>query len=272
MSEQRRSAAPGLAPPPRLRERPRIGLTVELRTTPVGEVRHPPLADAHISVHAGAPVRVACPTSRARSLRTHGDINLLPAGMSDVWVDDDAGRSVDLRLPTALLRLAAEEMGLDPDRAGIEPRHHFKDAQIEHIAWALEAECRADFPNGMLYSESLGMALAVHLLEGAALARRSPRDPGRAGGGVLAPEPHGALHASRPRGDPDRRHALARVKPSRAARSAAGNPEQDRADRDQHGAGDLAPRGPLADRPGQRLREHDRGVPQRQDGARAARA
>jgi AraC family transcriptional regulator len=53
---------------------------------------------------------------------------------------------------------------LDPDRAGLEPRHQFRDPQIEHIAWALDAERRAGYPGGLLYTESLGMALAVHLL------------------------------------------------------------------------------------------------------------
>jgi AraC family transcriptional regulator len=69
-----------------------------------------------------------------------------------------------LQLSPALLRRAAEDMGLDPDRAGLEPRHQFRDPQIEHIAWALDAERRAGYPSGLLYTESLGLALAVHLL------------------------------------------------------------------------------------------------------------
>ena len=69
-----------------------------------------------------------------------------------------------LQLSPSLLRRAAEDMGLDPDRAGLEPRHQFRDPQIEHIAWALDAERRAGYPSGLLYTESLGMALAVHLL------------------------------------------------------------------------------------------------------------
>jgi len=144
--------------------RPRIGLGVELCATPAGDFRHAPMEDHHISVLAGAPVRVSCHANRMRSIRAPGEINLMPAGSSDDWVEDDASRSVALRVPASLLRVAAEEMGLDPDRAGLEMRCHFRDAQIEHIAWALEAEARAGFPAGLLYSDTLGMALSVHLL------------------------------------------------------------------------------------------------------------
>ncbi len=88
----------------------------------------------------------------------------MPAGSSDTWFDDDPGHAVELRLPARLLHRAAEDMGLDPSRAEIAPRYHFQDAKIEHIAWALAAESHADFAHGSLYRESLGMALAVHLL------------------------------------------------------------------------------------------------------------
>lgn len=140
---------------------------VELRAAPPGDVRFPARADHAISVHAGAPVRVSCASPPcARSIRTRGDIYLMPAGFSDEWIEDDAASSVELHMPAPLLALAAEEMGLDPDRAGIQPRFDFQDAHIEHIAWALEADTRAGFPSGQLYGESLSLALAVHLLAG----------------------------------------------------------------------------------------------------------
>lgn len=165
MSERSQGEFRALPSPMQARQgRPRIELGVALRTTAPGEFHHPVLADHHISVHASAPARVSCHAGSVYSLRTRGDISLMPAGTSDVWFEDDESTTVDLRLPATLLRLVAEDMGLDPDRAGVEERHHFRDAQIEHIAWALEAECRAGSPNGRLYSESLGMALAVHLL------------------------------------------------------------------------------------------------------------
>jgi AraC family transcriptional regulator len=152
--------------PPRIRPGPSLGpgLEIELRATQAGLLRHASQTDHHINVHAGAPVRVSCHGSTVRSVRVRGEINLMPAGTSDEWFEDDPSDSVELRVPASLVRQAAEEMGLDPDRAGIEPRFHFRDAQIEHIAWALEAESRAAFPSGQLYRDSLGLALAVHLL------------------------------------------------------------------------------------------------------------
>ncbi|MCE9669749.1 AraC family transcriptional regulator [Myxococcus stipitatus] len=146
------------------RRHPRIRLGVALRETPPGDVRHVASADHLLNVHASAPTRVACHSSRIRSVRTRGEMNLLPAGLSDTWLEDDASTSVDVRVPHSLLQLAAEDMGLDPERVGLEPRHHFRDPHLEHIAWALEAEHRAGDPNGLLYRESLGLALAARLL------------------------------------------------------------------------------------------------------------
>lgn len=143
---------------------PRIGPRVEVRKTLAGAYVHAAAADHHVSVLAGPPVRISCRPSGLRCVRKPGEINVIPAGSSDAWFEDDASDVVELRLPASLVRLAAEEMGLDPDRAGIEPRCHVRDPRIEHIAWALAAEHRESSPNGLVYRESLGMALAVHLL------------------------------------------------------------------------------------------------------------
>ena len=89
---------------------------------------------------------------------------MLPAGIAEDWFEDDVSDTVELRLPASLVRLAAQEMGLDPERAGIVPQCHARDVQIEHITLALAAEHRAGSTNGLIYRESLGMALAVHLL------------------------------------------------------------------------------------------------------------
>lgn len=95
---------------------------------------------------------------------TRGQISLVPVGAFDECMQDDPSSTVDLHLSASLIRMAAEEMGLDPDRATLEPQFCFRDPQIEHIAWALEAEHRAGARSPVLYRESLGLALAVHLL------------------------------------------------------------------------------------------------------------
>jgi len=141
---------------------PRIGLRIDRRTTAPGVIKFEALPDHRLRVHAGAPVRGSC--RNHRFLYTRGDIDLLPAGASDVCEEEGESTSLMLRLSPSLLHCAAEEMGLDPDRAGLEERYQFRDPQIEHIAWALDAERSAGHPDGLLYAESLGMALAVHLL------------------------------------------------------------------------------------------------------------
>jgi AraC family transcriptional regulator len=143
---------------------PRIGLRFELRSTrEAGLVERAATSEHVLMIHAGPPVRVMCQDGLP-ALCTRGDIHVLPAGASVHWTEDDGSDTIDIGLPTAVVRLAAQEMGLDPDRAGLEPQYHLRDSQIEHIGWALEAEYRAGFPNGLVYRESLGMALAVHLV------------------------------------------------------------------------------------------------------------
>lgn len=137
-------------------------LNIALHTTAPGEIEYKPSGDHRLKVHAGPPVRGTCRHHRFRY--TRGDVDIFPAGMSDVWHEREASTSLVLQLPPSLLRRTADELGLDPDRSGLEPRHQFRDPQIEHIAWALDAERRAGQPSGRLYTDSLGTALAVHLL------------------------------------------------------------------------------------------------------------
>ena len=142
--------------------RARLSLRVDLQTTPPGQVELAALPDHRLKIHAGTPVQGACRADRFRY--TRGDVDIFPAGMSDVWQVDDVDTALVLYVAPGLLRRAADEMGLDPDRAGLEFRHQLRDPQIEHIAWALDAERRAGNPGGLLYAESLGLALAIHLL------------------------------------------------------------------------------------------------------------
>ncbi|MBX3188020.1 MAG: helix-turn-helix transcriptional regulator [Labilithrix sp.] len=139
----------------------RIALGFEMRKTSAGAYRHAS-SDHFVTIHTGAPVRISCMPTGERCVRSRGEINVLPAGVTEDWFEDDASEMLFLQLPTSLVRLAAEELGLDPDRAGIAARCHVRDVQIEHIGWALAADQRA--PSGLVYRESLGMALAVHLL------------------------------------------------------------------------------------------------------------
>jgi len=141
----------------------RSGLRVELRTYAAGPLELPAHADHQLMIHAGAPVRGVCSTAQ-RYTYTRGDVDIVPAGMSDRCLHDDSSTSLVVQMSRALLQRAAAELGLDPDRTGLTPRHQLRDPQIEHIAWALEAERQRPHAAGALYADSLGLALALHLL------------------------------------------------------------------------------------------------------------
>lgn len=165
-------AVPGAWPLAQQREETgiRTGLRVDLLKTQPGEVRLSPLPGHYLRINAGDPVRAICGAKRI--LYKRGDTDLLPAGLSDIWREDDAGTSLMVRISPSLVHRAAQGMGLGPGHAGLELRHQFRDPRIEHIAWALDAERREGYPNGLLYTESLGMAIAVQLLRD-----RAPRLP-----------------------------------------------------------------------------------------------
>lgn len=148
------------------------GLGVDLRQTPGGEVAYEALPEHRIKLHAGAPVAGACQFHRF--LYTRGDLDIVPAGSTDVWHEESASTSIIVRMAPALLARTADEMGLPAERARLGERYQFRDAQIEQIAWALDTERRAGFPNGRLYTDSLGTALAVRLIAGAPRGARSP--------------------------------------------------------------------------------------------------
>jgi len=138
------------------------GLHVAHYVTRPGLVTLDAVAEHRIKVHTGAPVTGTCGVSRFRY--SHGDVDLLPAGSADRWDEDSASTSVMLSFAPPLLSRTADELGLDGARVGLTPRHQFRDPQIQHIAWALDADREAGHPSGRLYSDSLATALLTHLV------------------------------------------------------------------------------------------------------------
>jgi AraC family transcriptional regulator len=142
--------------------RSRIGLRVDCHTNLPGLIEIELASDHRLIVHVGAQTRGFWRFHDV--LYTGGEIDLLPAGLCEEWEQRDASTVLDVRFSPVLLHRAAEDIGLNPNRTGLEPRCQFRDAQVEHIAWALDAERRTGYSSGLLYTESLGMALAVRLL------------------------------------------------------------------------------------------------------------
>lgn len=140
----------------------RLSPQVESVRTEGGLVRLLPMADLRVRVHTGEPVRGFC--QDAAFTYQHGDVDLITAGQSDRWTEESAARSVVVRFSPLLLERAADDLGLGPKHAALQTRHQLRDPQLAHIAWALEAEREAGSPNGQLYAESLGTAMALQLL------------------------------------------------------------------------------------------------------------
>jgi AraC family transcriptional regulator len=149
------------------------------RSTRAGIVKLDAAPEHRIRIHAGgAPVTGHC--GHEDFIYTRGDMDIMPAGHTDTWREDTDNVSLYLAVTPRLLQRTAADLGINPVHSNLDLRHQFRDDHIEHIAWALDAERRSGYANGNLYMESLGTALAVHLLQ------RYPAAPlPRAGG--LAP-------------------------------------------------------------------------------------
>ncbi len=117
---------------------------------------------AHLDASGGrASVRDVMP-------RAHKDV--FPAGTNSIRENEEANTSILVRLPSTLSLQVAADLALDP-LATVEPRHRFRNPQIERVLIALDGERAAGFPSGPLYVESLALALTIQLLGGYKTAR-----------------------------------------------------------------------------------------------------
>lgn len=136
----------------------RLSPRVDHFRAPAGPTCLPAAAEHRVRVHTGAPARGVC--GRHAFVYTRGALDLVPAGASDEWCSDEPSDMLVITLPRGLVQRAAAELG--QSEQGLDARCLFRDPRIEHIAWALDAERSSG--GGALYAESLGLALAFHLL------------------------------------------------------------------------------------------------------------
>lgn len=137
--------------------RPRVRVALEERQP--GVVTLPRRADHLVRVYA-SPLLGACSHSKFRY--APGEIDIVPADIAEQWEEWTPSTMLSVSLPDAMLREAAAQAG-GSGAAGLDVRWKISDPQVVHIAWALHAEREAGHPNGALYTELLGMALAIHL-------------------------------------------------------------------------------------------------------------
>ena len=142
------------------------GFSAYIYDTSGGFTETPFVADHSVSMHVGAPMRTTCRCDGrvSRRLQSPGDIDIVPMGYSAAWEDEGPTFMLGIHLSPSILRTAAEEMGVNPDRVSIVPQLQLQDPQIQHIGWAIKAELEAEESFGRLYADALGLALAAHVL------------------------------------------------------------------------------------------------------------
>jgi len=152
--------------PPRLQAK-----SDELRalvwSDPAGITESPLSHRIIVSIHMGASVHIGCRRGGQYhcGLSVHGDIDIIPPETPSRWELREKDTSFIIRVPTSLLRMAAQESGIEAAGVEIVNRFQVRDPQMEHLGWALKAEMDADYRSGRLYLESLGTAMAACLLD-----------------------------------------------------------------------------------------------------------
>jgi AraC family transcriptional regulator len=138
-------------------------VSVRVFTDPPGRTETPALLRPRLAIHLGRSVYMVCQHGKHkhRGWGVHGDIDIVPAGTPCVWEPDGPDTALIVGMDPDLLTEATEELGLNADRLEILNRFQIRDAQIEHICWALKAEMEVGFPTGRLFLDSLSTALAA---------------------------------------------------------------------------------------------------------------
>ena len=156
------------------------GFECAIYDTSGGLIENPVAKSYNVSMHIGAPLVATCRCDGSinNRLQIPGDIDIVPFGCAAAWEDDGPSTVLSMHLAPVLVRSVAESMRLNPDRVRIEPQLQVKDPLLQHLGWTVKAELEAADPCGPLYAESLGTALAVHLLRRYALTLEPPINRG----------------------------------------------------------------------------------------------
>ncbi|ENN86729.1 putative transcriptional regulator, AraC family [Rhizobium freirei PRF 81] len=149
------------------RDRGWKGLDAEFLHIRAGRTHVPGLQTHRLGIHFGPAVNAHCQCDgrEQRRQQKHGDIDIVPAGLDGWWEDDRDCTILRLTIRPELLETAARELGQDPEAVPLTPQFQLRDARLESIAWAIKAEIEATIPSDRTYADTLGMALAIRLLE-----------------------------------------------------------------------------------------------------------
>jgi|KBSMisStaDraftv2_1062788.scaffolds.fasta_scaffold00926_11 AraC family transcriptional regulator len=157
-------------------------VAVRMLVDPPGIIDVGPRENPHLVIHVGAPVPIGCERGgeKHRGTRIHGDLDIVPAGVTSRWVLEKEDRALVVSISQDLLGAVAAEMGLDPKQAVLFNRFQVRDARLEHLAWALKTEMDDNFRNGRLFADSIGTAIACQLMQSHSVA--APKIPANGNG------------------------------------------------------------------------------------------
>ncbi len=142
------------------------GLNAVLVGVAGGVSRRVLLARHNITMLVSPPLSTTamCDEVAETRVQVPGAFDVLPAGSSVSWIDRGRSLFFGAGVEHELVRQTAMSMAIDPDRFRCTPQLTCRDPRIEHLLWALKIELETDEPNGRLYAESLGAALATQLV------------------------------------------------------------------------------------------------------------
>lgn len=122
--------------------------------------------DHRLSIHVGKPVGTVCREggSGRRWVREPGDINIVPASVESRWLIESGMKQLLVRVPRETFISVGQDLGLDGQRVGLDQRHQVQDARIVHLSRALRLEAMEGHPNGVLFGESLSVAICAQLI------------------------------------------------------------------------------------------------------------
>ncbi len=157
---------PGFAVRKTSRDRLWSGFDAAIYDTSGGFSDTAPFANLSFIMHVGAPITATCRCERRvhRQIHMPGEFAIIAPGHPGASVHDGPAALLVINIAWSLICKAAQAMDLQPDAVSIQTLFHLNDPQAEHIGWALKAELETNEPVGRLYADSLGLALAAHLL------------------------------------------------------------------------------------------------------------
>jgi AraC family transcriptional regulator len=142
------------------------GIEAQVYDMPSGYAEMPPKAHHRIRMYLGASTSSTCRCDGVVQRRhtTPGDVDIVPLAHSASWEEGGPATMLGICLMPSIIETAANGMNLNPDNVSIAAQLQHNDPRISHIGWALHAELLKPDPQGRLYADSLGLALASLLL------------------------------------------------------------------------------------------------------------